>query len=197
MANANTPFGLLPYRDSAGRPFTGQGKLYYVPASDGTALYPGDPVIIAGSADADGIPSVTRATAAGGSYLLGAVIAVEPTLGAGASGRDSTVYRAASTERYVWVADDPNTEFLIQEDAVGGALAVADVGLNADLIAGSANATYGQSGWMLDTSTKATTNTLQLRILGFAQRVGNEVGNANAKVRVKINLHSSRNLTGI
>lgn len=196
MANANTPFGLLPYRDSAGRPFTGQGKLYYVPASDGTALYPGDPVIIAGSADADGIPSVTRATAAGGSYLLGAVIAVEPTLGAGANGRDSTVYRAASTERYVWVADDPNTEFLIQEDAVGGALAAADVGLNADLIAGTANATYGQSGWQLDTSTKATTNTLQLRILGFAQKVGNEIG-ANAKVRVKINLHSSNNLTGI
>ena len=195
MANVNTPFGLVPYRDSAGRPFTGQGKLYYVAASDGTALYPGDPVILSGPADADGVPGVIRATAAGGAYITGAVIAVEPTMGAGANGRDSTLYRAASTERYVWVADDPDTEFLIQEDAVGGALAAADVGLNADLIAGAAS-TYNQSGWQLDTSTKATTNTLQLRILGFAQRVGNEVG-ANAKVRVKINLHSSRNLTGI
>lgn len=195
MANANTPFGLLPHRDASGRPFTGQGKLYYVPASDSTALFPGDPVILAGSADADGIPSVTRATAAGGNYLLGAVIAVEPTLGAGANGRDSTVYRAASTERYVFVADDPNTEFLIQEDAVGGALAAADVGLNADLVAGSGSTVYGQSAFQLDTSTKATTNTLQLKILGFAQKVGNEIG-ANAKVRVKINLHALMNTTG-
>jgi len=195
MANANTPFGLLPYRDSTGRPWTGAGKLYYVPASDSTALYPGDPVILAGSADADGIPSVTRATAAGGNYVLGSVIAVDPTLGAGANGRDSTVYRAASTERYVWVCDDPGAEFLIQEDAVGGALAAVDVGLNADLIAGAGSAIYGQSGWQLDTSTKATTNTLQLKILGFAQKVGNEIG-ANAKVRVRINLHALTYLTG-
>ena len=195
MANTNFPFGLLPYRDASGRLFNGQGKLYYVPASDSTALYPGDPVILAGSADADGVPSVTRATAAGGNYLIGPVIAVDPTLGAGANGRDSTLYRAASTERYVWVADDPNTEFLIQEDAVGGALAAADVGLNADLIAGSASTAYSQSGWQLDTSTKATTNTLQLKILGFAQKVGNEIG-ANAKVRVKINLHGLNNPTG-
>lgn len=195
MANVNSPFGMLPYRDASGRPWTGAGKLYYVPASDGTALYPGDPVVIGGSADTDGIPSVTRATAAGGAYVLGSVIAVDPMLGAGANGRDSTTYRAASTERYVWVCDDPNAEFLIQEDAVGGALAAADVGLNADLIAGSASTIYGQSGWQLDTSTKATTATLQLKILGFAQKVGNEIG-ANAKVRVKINLHAIVNPTG-
>ena len=195
MANTNNPFGLVPYRDSTGRPWTGGAKLYSVPASDGTALYPGDPVILAGSADADGIPTVTIATAAGGNYLLGAVVAVEPTMGAGANGRDSTVHRAASTARYVWVADDPNTEFLIQEDAVGGALAATDVGLNADLISGSASTAYSQSGWQLDTSTKATTNTLQLKILGFAQKVGNEIG-ANAKVRVKINLHALNNTTG-
>jgi len=59
----------------------------------------------------------------------------------------------------------------------------------------SATAT-GYSGFQLDTSTKATTNTLQLRILGFVQRANNEIG-ANAKVLVGINLHQSRNTTGI
>ena len=195
MANVNAAMGLLPYRDASGRPFSGQGKLYYIPASDSNVIKPGDPVILAGSADADGVPSITIATAAGGNYILGSVIAIDPVLGAGANGRDSTTYRAASTERYAWVADAPNTEFLIQEDAVGGALAAADVGLNADLISGTGSTVYGQSGWQLDTSTKATTNTLQLKILGFARKVDNEIG-AYAKVRVKINLHALMNTTG-
>lgn len=195
MANANSPRGLLPVRDGSGRPWTGGARLYYVPASDSNAMYIGDPVILAGSADADGVPSVTIGTAAGGAYVLGPIVAVSPLAGAGASGRDSTVYRAASTERYVWVADDPDLEFLIQEDAVGGALAAADVGLNADLIAGAGSTAYGFSGWQLDTSTKATTATLQLKIRGFELSPDNSIG-ANAKVLVKINLHALRNTTG-
>lgn len=191
MANSNTPFGLRPIRHINGEPYSGAATRYYVPASDSTALYIGDPVIIAGSADADGVATVTKATAAGGAYMLGPVVSVEPIT------RDSTTYREASTARYVWVADNPDLVFLVQEDGVGGALAAADVGLNADWIAGSGSTVTGLSGAMLDTSTKATTNTLQLRIQGFAQSVDNEVGSANAKVLVTINLHTRRNLTGI
>lgn len=191
MANSNTPFGLRPIRHRNGAPYNGAATRYYVPSSDSTALYLGDPVVIAGSADANGVASVTKATAAGGAYMLGPVVSVEPVT------RDSTTYREASTERYVWVADDPDLVFMVQEDGVGGALAVGDVGLNADWIAGTGSAVTGLSGAMLDTSTKATTNTLQLRIAGFSQAVDNEVGSANAKVLVTINLHSLRNLTGI
>lgn len=197
MANANTPFGLRPIRHRNGAPYSGQATRYYVPASDGTALYLGDPVQIAGSADADGIPTVTRATAAGGNYLLGAVVGVDPTEGAGANGRDSTVYRAASTARYVWVADDPELVFEVQEDGVGGALAAANVGQNVDLVSGSGSATSGWSGFQADSSTAATTNTLQLRILGFSRKLLNEPGSANAKLEVVINLHQHKNLTGI
>lgn len=191
MANANTPYGLRPYRHRNGAPYNGAATRYFIPASDGTAVGLGDPVIIAGSADADGVATVTKATAAGGAYMLGPIVSVEPV------SRDSTVYREASTARYVWVADDPDLVFITQEDAVGGALAVTDVGLNADWIAGTLNTVSGISGAMLDTSTKATTNTLQLRIMGFAPSVDNEVGNANAKVLVSINLHALRNTTGI
>jgi len=191
MANSNTPFGLRPIRHINGEPYNGSATRYYVPASDSTALYIGDPVIIAGSADADGVATVTKATAAGGAYMLGPVVSVEQVT------RDSTTYREASTARYVWVADDPDLVFLVQEDGVGGALAVTDVGLNADWVAGSGSTVTGLSGAMLDTSTKATTATLQLRIQGFNQSVDNEVGSANAKVLVTINLHSRRNATGI
>jgi len=196
MANANTPFGLRPVRHRNGAPYNGAATRYYVPASDGTALYLGDPVIIAGSADTNGVASVTRATAAGGAYLLGPVIAVEPADGSNSGGRDSTTYRVASTERYVWVADDPALVFEIQEDAVGGALAATNVGQNVDLISGSGSTVTGLSAFQADSSTAATTNTLQLRILGFSQKTGNEIG-ANAKIEVAINMHTLRNLTGI
>jgi len=190
MANANIPQGLRPFRDGSNRMWTGGGNTYYIDTAANN-FYIGDPVIIAGSADADGVATVTKATAAGGAYMLGPVVSVEPIT------RDSTTYREASTARYVWVADNPDLVFLVQEDGVGGALAVTDVGLNADWIAGSGSTVTGLSGMMLDTSTKATTATLQLRIQGFNQSVDNEVGSANAKVLVTINLHSRRNATGI
>lgn len=190
MPNANTPFGLRPVRHRNGAPYNGAATRYFVPAADSTALFIGDPVIIAGSADADGVGTVTRATAAGGAFLLGAVVSVEPDT------RDSPTYRVASTARYVYVADNPDLVFEIQEDAVGGALAAVDVGLNADLVAGTGSAITGLSAFQLDTSTKATTPTLQLRILGFVQRVDNEIG-ANAKVLASINLHALNNTTGI
>lgn len=191
MANANTPFGLRPVRHRSGAPYNGAATRYFVPASDSTALYIGDPVIIAGSSDADGVATVTRATAAGGAYLLGPVVSVEQET------RDSLTYRAASTARYVWVADDPDLQFEIQEDGVGGALAAANVGQNVDLVAGTGSTVTGLSGFQADSSTAATTNTLQLRIMGFSRRIDNEVGNANAKMLVSINLHTLRNLTGI
>jgi len=191
MANANTPFGLRPVRHRSGAPYNGAATRYFVPASDSTALYIGDPVIIAGSSDADGVATVTRATAAGGAFLLGPVVSVESET------RDSLTYRAASTARYVWVADDPDLQFEIQEDGVGGALAVTSVGQNVDLVAGTGSTVTGLSGFQADSSTAATTNTLQLRIMGFSRRIDNEVGNANAKMLVSINLHTLRNLTGI
>lgn len=191
MANSNAPRGLVPVRHRSGAPYNGAANLYFVPASDGTALFIGDPVIIGGSADADGVPTAIRATAAGGSYISGVVVGFVP---------DPTNLelknRTASTARYVYVCDDPDVIFEIQEDAVGGALAAVDVGLNADLIAGTGSTVTGYSGFQLDTSTKATTNTLQLRIVRFAQRADNEIS-ANAKVEVAINLHQSRNLTGV
>jgi hypothetical protein len=193
MANSNAPTGLRPVRYRSGAPYNGACNTYSVPATDGTALFVGDPVIVAGSADALGVPTITRATATGGAYITGVIVGFEPLR------TDLTVIsRVASTARNVYVADDPALIFEVQEDAIGGALAAVDVGLNVDLIATQAGSTTtGKSGWQADTSTKATTNTLQLRIEGFVQREDNEVGSANAKILVSINLHQSRNLTGV
>lgn len=189
MSNSNAPSGLSPIRHRSGAPYTGSANLYFVPASDATAIFIGDAVKSAGSADAaTGVPTVTQAAA--GDTIRGVVVGVIPDTQA------SLVYRAASTARYLLVCDDPDIEFEIQEDAVGGALALTSVGLNADLVVGSGSTFTGQSGMQLDTST-VTTSSAQLRITGFVQRAGNTFASANAKIRVFINEHELASTGGV
>lgn len=178
MANTNVAFGLKPVRMADGSPYNAALDMYYVPSSDGTALYEGDPVILAGSADAAGVASVTRAAASAAitGVVVGFADATSMTAG----------YRAASTAAYVLVCHGQDVLFEIQEDAVGGAIAAADIGLNADIIVAAGSSYSKASGVMLDTSTKATTITLPLRIRGLAQRPDNDMS-ANAKVLVTLN----------
>jgi hypothetical protein len=178
MANANIASGMHPVRMLDGSPFNGSGDMFYVPSSDGTALYIGDPVKLAGSADAGGIASI--AAAAAGNALLGSVIGFADATSMSAG------YRAASTTAYVLVAHGQDILYEIQEDADGGALAAADIGLNANIIVAAGSAYTKRSGTMLDTSSKNTTATLQLRIRGLVQRPDNALS-ANAKVLVSLN----------
>lgn len=187
MANVDSPFGLKPVRYFSGAPYNGAANRYYVPASDGTAIFIGDAVSLAGSADADGVPSVAQAAA--GATIIGVVVGVEFVT------RDSTTYREASTERYVMVADDPGLEFLAQEDSVGGDLAVANVGNNVDLVVGAGNTTTGLSGMELDSST-AGTGTAQVRLVRLWQAADNEIG-TNAKWLVRIVEHRNATVTGV
>ncbi len=190
MPNANAPTGLSPKRYRNGSPWMGPLRRYFHPATDATALFIGDPVIIAGSADSDGTPTCTRATAAGAGRITGVVCGFEPNPTINAAG-----YGAASTAFYPLVCDDPNVLYEIQEDSVGGALAATSVGLNADLLAGNGSAATTQSGFMLDSSTAATTATLQLRIVQLEQRADNEIGNL-AKLLVAINLPTETGAPG-
>jgi hypothetical protein len=189
MPNSQVAYGLRPIFEADGSPWSGTCTEYFVPATDATALYVGDPVVIAGSADADGVPTVTRATAASAGRITGAVVGFRPSATIIANG-----YRAASTGEYVLVADGPNLTYTIAEDSVGGALAATSVGLNADLIAGTGNRAAG-SGFLLDSSTAATTATLQLRILGLNKTVGGEIGNY-AQWYVRINLPTETGAAG-
>lgn len=178
MANANIASGLHPVRMLDGSPFNGSGDMFYVPSSDGTALYIGDAVKKAGSADSAGIASIARAAA--GDALLGSVIGFADATSMTAG------YRAASTAAYVLVAHGQDILYEIQEDGDGGAIAAADIGLNANIIVAAGSSYTKRSGTMLDTSSKNTTATLQLRIHGLVQRPDNALS-ANAKVLVSLN----------
>lgn len=197
MANPNTPRGLVPKMHRNGAPYNGAVRKYYVPSTYDTALYVGDPVIIVtASADANGIQTVARATAGATNYVLGPMVGIVGSDGIPVT-RENGIFHPASTAGYILVADDPDLLFEIQEDGVGGAMAAGAAGRNADLIAGTAPNAAGFSGWMLDSNTVATGNTLQLRIVGPSERVDNVIAEDYAKWLVAINLHVMRNLTGI
>ncbi len=199
MANSNVARGLQPVRHRNGAPWAGAATKYYVPASDATALYIGDPVVVVTDAsDSKGTPTVTKATAGATNYITGVVIgfitAGDPPV---VRSRDAGVHRAALTEAYVLVADDPDLVFEMQEDSVGGVMTVGAAGRNADFVDGSGSAYTGMSGVSLDSSTLGTGNTKQLRIIAPVDRPDNDPTLDYAKWLVSINLHTQRNLTGI
>ena len=185
MANSDIVKGAVAVSHPSGRIPT---NMYCILAADGTATFMGDFVKSGGSSDADGVPSVVQAAA--GNTLRGVIVGFVQN-----SADLTQMHRTASTLRYCLVADDPATVFEIQEDGVGGALAITDVGENADIIVAAGSTVTGNSGMELDTSTHATT-AAQLRILGFVRRPDNEVG-ANAKVLVRIIEHELTSTTGV
>lgn len=190
MANANTPFGLAPVQYLNGSPWNGQARRYYIPSSDGNAFAIGDAVVLAGSADAKGVASITLATP--GSALLGCIVGAGGLAYGGMSGDpnnlNTTVIPATKTkDYYVLVADDPNILFAVQEIGTGTPLAAADVGLNANLVAG-ANSGY-LSGWLLTNTTEAATSTLDVKLMGLVQGIEPNGFGAYAKWLVKINNH--------
>lgn len=187
MPNIDTPFGLRPVKDVSGRPWNGATNVYATAAGDGTAIFIGDPVILSGTSQTiDGVVYADVDQAATGNVIVGVVVGVLP------SDRDSLVYRAASTARLLLVCDDPNALFEIQEVSGGTALTANDIALNANFVVGSGSTTTGMSGVELNNGSEADTNTLDLKIVGFSNRVGNEVGE-HAKWLVRINRHQYAN----
>lgn len=196
MANANTPFGLLPYADTSGRPYNGAVRVYYVPASNATALYIGDPVVtITNSSDGNGVQSVGIASAGGSNYILGAFMGIANNAGMTTIPvlQSSNVYLAASTAAYVYVCDDPNALYKVQEN---GAMVSGASGRNVNLVSGTGSTVTGFSGWQLNSSTLNTTATLQMRIIQLLQESDNAVG-TNAKWLCRINLNQLTNTTGV
>lgn len=189
MANTSRISGFRPVRYKNGAPYTGAVTEYYIPSTDATAVYVGDVVKLAGSSTSDGLtPTVQLASA--GDAVCGIVVGFRADP---ANLNLNGQYRAASTNRYVLVADSPDLVFEVE--ASNGTPAATDVGLNANHATGTPSTTTGKSGAYLDFGTEATTATLTFKILAFAPRADNEVG-ASAKMLVTINNHQFGSNTG-
>jgi len=188
MANSNAPMGLIPKRYRNGSPWMGVLRTYFRPATDANALFVGDPVVLAGTGDTAGVPGVVRAGVTGS--ITGVVVGFRPV-----SNVNQIIpprFLAASTAGYVLVADDPALLFEIQDN---GTAITGDIGLNANLVAGAGNQLTGQSAYQVDSTTKAVTATLQLRIVSLEQRADNVLG-ANAKWLVALNTPTETGAAG-
>jgi hypothetical protein len=160
---------------------------------------------------AQGASAVTPTLA---NKLLGSFQGVEFTL---ATGRRtvSNFWPAgtvpfAGSQTVAWITRDPRIRYQIQANGPVAATPTATVpsmGTLASFTAnGSANgnATTGFSTVALDTTTANMSNTLnqpttlnQLRIVGFAQQIDNNPGDAFTQVIVEIALHQDLPLPGV
>jgi hypothetical protein len=185
-------------KTAIGTAFVGTINTYFVPASDATALFVGDLVKLAGDARAaSGVPTVTRAGAT--DQVLGVVVGIafegigDVTNMPVVTNLNTPVYRAASTDAYILVADDPN---LVLEAQVSGSIATADIGLNVSPLIAAGSTVTGNSGFAIDMTTKATTATLPLKLVGIKNSPDNSVTDTYVRALVTINNHVFKGGTG-
>ena len=194
----DAPKGLVPIRKADGSPFTGPLSKVVVSSSDATAIFIGDLVYFTGSTpstgakilgeDVSGIPLVQRLTASSASAapLAGVVVGVKPN-----PENLMRKHRAASTDAILFVCNDPNVVYEMQEDADTTPIVAASIGQNFNIAFGAGSATTGVSGLEIDSNSNATTAALPLKVVGLSKKVDNDFyagnGNVNAKFDVVLN----------
>ena len=157
------------------------GKLmsYQVDAAHATLLAPGDVIRITGTAGTTGIGEVDAAAAA--QSISGVIAAIDFNLsGEALSETGLPATTAGSLKAHV----DPR--LLFEVDVSNGPLVVANVGLNADIVATAATKTGGlsRSNMTLNATGVAVTQTLQFRIV---QLLEDEAGVLGGRALVRPN----------
>ena len=187
MANLDAAFGLKAI-GKVGQNRDNQGLSEYGIAASSSAIYQWDPVKMATTGKI-----VVGTTAA---VLLGSLNGVFYT-DASTSKPTWANHLAASntaTDIVGYVSDDPYERFEVQSD---GATAVADIGLNADIVYTAGATPDFISKVELDHSDLVTTSQ-QLRVIGLSKDIENSTaGSANVNLVVIINEHFLKGTVGI
>lgn len=223
MANANKINGFSPVGYLNGAHYTGQGRMYAIPSSDTTASYAiGDVVQSAGGSDAFGVPYIKKIPAASASSFvaLGVIVgirAADPGVslqGPALSLENTFILKSTRTvDRYVYVADDPNTLFAVSAGATATNITLAKMRYNCGIgsFYSAADQTYAidqnatvttllspnapYSNVILSSATVNTTNTLPVQMLGLYQSPDNAIG-AYARILCRFNNHEFGVATG-
>jgi hypothetical protein len=177
MANTNTPRGFSPIIYGGGAASNQQVRTYYIPSTDSSAYYIGDVVKTTAGSDANGIPAIAKC--ASGNTPRGVIVGVvnpnpgNPSLqGVTLDLTITGVPATKSSAYYVLVNDDPRQVFEIQGD--GTTFVTTDANKNASYTVAVPSLGYQLSATVL--TAPATTSSLPLKILGFQQVIGNELG---------------------
>ena len=191
MANIDAAFGLRPIAKVGSAPggTTGTTK-YSIADNQGTAIFTGDPVKYKN----DGTVEVATAGDASCGIFMGCFYTdpstSKPTF------RNHFPASLSPGDAIAFVADDPDQLYIAQQDSDGSNLVAADLNLNADLVFGAGSTTTGMSGVEIDSSSKNTTATLQVRLIDFYDVPSNDATADNSILVVKINNHQLGSHTG-
>ena len=179
MANINGAFGLRPIakmgQNSNSTGVSGYTQ-YEIASGNSNVIYFGTPVIPLST----GYIDVVGAAAGGTVGILGAFMGCKYVASTTGKPTWSNYWPGSGANSShpveAWVADDPMQIFIVATDAswTNKATARAAVFANANFSSGtSGSTTTGMSSGALAISTIATTNTLNLRILGWEEDPSN------------------------
>lgn len=186
--------GFRPVKHMNGSPYNGQVNRYMISVSDTQVTNVGDFVQLSDNPalvdPSEGVyPAVERIGSGSAVPIVGVIVGFEVDY----SNLNAGAYRAASTRRVALVADASDIIFAAPQDAVGGVVAAASVGLNVAINLGTAASTAPYaSGMSVDSSTVLGTATLPLQVMGVTASPDNDVTSTArpAEILVRVNTHA-------
>lgn len=185
MANVDSAFGLKPYEGLSPSGAIPQARKYLInPSGYGTTIYQGDLVKFNGGyIEQAGVSDANIVGVFNGVHY-------QSSDGPVWSNFYTASTTASSGDIEVYIYDDPNTLFTIQGDSATASTQAA-VGQNADTVGTSGSTTTGLSSRELDVSTLATTQGLQLKVVGVVDNENNgTIAGTHANLIVQINEHA-------
>ena len=193
MANPNAAFGLLPI-GKVGQNRDAQGLSEYNIAASSSAIYQNDPV----TAATTGYITVASTT----DQLLGSLNGVFFTNASTKKPTWANNLAASNTATDIvgYVTDDPYERYEVQ---ASGALAIADIFLNGNVVYTAGSSANFVSKVQINTTQLAVSTGAQMRVIGVTKdNSRNELLNAttystNVVVTAIINNHFFKQFTGI
>ena len=193
MANIAKPQGFVPIRYKNGNPWNGMATPYYIPSGDTNAYNIGDAVKSIVGGDSNGICQITL-DSAGTATERGVIVGVLPVPPLNNSQQATTlalesenVPATKTRAYYVLVCDDPDVIYSLQDDGLT-TLSTTACNKNASFTYAANNANSPNSQSVLNSSSLATTQSLNLKVMGLVQAQNNAIG-ANAYWQVIFNQH--------
>ena len=186
MSATSAPRGLKPIGLLGGMPFAGSTREYLIKSGYATAIFNGDVVGLADTANSTDDGFIVREPVASEVNPIGVFLGVSYTDPATGQLTFKQFYPGsiAASDIKAVVSVNPFTLYEVQAD---DAIAQTQLGMTADLVQTQAGSTVtGNSGVQLDASTASVGGEL-FKIIDFVDRVGSTIGDAKTDVIVMMN----------
>jgi hypothetical protein len=198
MARTATPYGLRPINLIGGQSFAGSTRQLKIASGYAANIFFGDVVAIAVDGTIVKVTTVGTNAAPFPAGTVGVFLGctyTDPSLKYKLNSQYWPTGTVAS-DAMAYVCDDPDTLFQIQANA---AVTQTMLGSNFGVVQNAGSTVSGDGAIALDVSTRATTNTIALRLVDFVDGPFSSVGDAFTDCIVKFNfgIHTYYNGTGV